>query len=127
MGEEGDQELAASLVRLTAEKKSSRSLIISFEEFNDLGDLTYLKGWAAINDDLSTEGTDITILVDKPGDKARLIIPSKRRRPEITAHFGNRCNYDFSGFEAMTKRIDSKASVFVFIKRNGDVFWQAYR
>ncbi len=126
--EEGDHELAASLVKLIAEKESSKSIIISFEDFNDSGDdLTYLKGWAAINDDISTEGTDIMILVHKHGDKARLIIPSKRKRPEITAHFGNKCNYDFSGFEAMTNRIDPNAKVSVIIKRNGEMFWQAYR
>lgn len=124
---EEDHELAASLVELMGQKESSKSIIMSFEDFYDLGDLTYLKGWAAINDDISTEGTDIMILVHKLADKARLIIPSKRRRPEITAHFKNKCNYDYSGFEVMTKKIDPNAKIFVVIKRDGEMFWQPYR
>lgn len=124
---EDDRELAVFLVKLMAEKKSCKSIIMSFEDFYDLGDKTYLKGWSAVNDDISTEGTDIMILIHKHGEKARIIIPSKRRRPEITAHFGNKCNYDFSGFEVMTKRINPDANVTVFIKRNGEIFWQSYR
>lgn len=125
--DEADSELAASLVKLVADKKSSRGIIISFDEINDVDELTYLKGWAAISDNISTEGTDIMFLIQKPGDEARLIKPAKRRRPEITGYFKNRCNYDFSGFEVLTKRIDPNAKITVFIKRNDEMFWQAYR
>ena len=127
IGKEGNLELATSLLKLIAEKKSPKSIIMSFEDFKDSGDLTYLKGWAAINDNISTEGTEIMILVHSSGAKARLILPAKRKRPEITAYFKNRCNYDFSGFEAMTRRIDPCAHVSIIIERNGDMFWQAYR
>ncbi len=127
IGKEGDLELAASLVKLMAEKDSAKAIIMSFEEFYNLGNLTYLKGWAAINDKVSTEGTDILILVHEPGDKVRVIIPAKRKRQEITAHFKNGCNYDFSGFEALTKQIDPNDNITVVIKRNGEMFWQSYR
>lgn len=125
---EASHELVASLVSLVTENESSSPLIISVEEFYDSGDdLTYIKGWAAINDNITTEGADIMILVQKPAGKARLIMPAKRRRPEITAHFNNGINYDFSGFEARTNRIDPDAKITFFIKRNGEMFWQAYR
>ncbi len=127
IGKDGDLELATSLVKLMAEKDSPKAIVMSFEEFYNLGNLTYLKGWAAINDNVSTEGTDILILVHEPGDKVRVIIPAKRKRPEITAHFKNGCNYDFSGFEALTKQIDPNDKITVVIKRNGEMFWQSYR
>ena len=127
IGEEGDRELAVSLTNLMTEKKSLKSLTLSLEKYEDSGDSTYLKGWAAINDEFGTDGADILILVNKPGEKARLIIPSKRRRPDITNHFNNGINYDYSGFEARLKRIDQDARIAFFIKRNGEIFWQSYR
>jgi hypothetical protein len=126
-GKEANHELAASLVELMEVKNSPGSIIVSVEDLYDLGEQTYIKGWAAVNEAVSTEGTDILILVQMPGSEARLVIPSKRRRPEITSHFNNGRNYDFSGFEAMIQPIDPNAKITFFIKRNGEIFWQGYR
>jgi hypothetical protein len=127
IGEEGDRNLAASLIKFTKETKSPKSLILSVEDFNDSVSMCYLKGWAAINDTVGTEGSDIMILVQNPDGTARVIIPAKRKRPEITAHYANGRNYDFSGFEVRIKRIDPNANITFIIKRNGKMFWQDYR
>jgi hypothetical protein len=124
---ESSPELAESLLKLVAEEQSPGVLLISFENFSDLGEFTYLKGWAVIDDGLGTRGDDIQILVHKPGSRARLIIPAKRNRPDVTSHFGNKFNYDYSGFEVMTRRIDLYSSITVVIKRNSMNYWQEWR
>lgn len=126
IGEEGSEDLARSMHKLIQDNNSPESLIISFEDMYDSGDLTYIKGWAAVNDDICSVGSEVMILM--LGDNIpRLIIPAKRKRPEITSHFSNGRNYDFSGFEGMVKRINPEDKIFVLIKRGGDMFWQSFR
>lgn len=127
LGKEGTQEQADSIAKFIFEKTCSQSLIISFEDFYDVGDLTYIKGWSVINDESSSEGTEIMLLIQNPPEKTRLIIPAKRMRPEITSHFEGKRNYDFSGFEAMALRIDPASKISVIIKRGTEMFWQDYK
>jgi glycosyltransferase involved in cell wall biosynthesis len=126
IGEESSEDLARSMHKLILDNNSRESLIISFEDIYESGELTYIKGWAAINDDICSVGSEVMILVH--GNKnPRLITPAKRTRPEITSHFSNGRNYDFSGFEGMVKRINSDDKIFVLIKRGEDMFWQSFR
>ena len=105
---------------------SPEGIIISLEDFYAIGNKTYFKGWAAINDQVSTEMARISILILDKLSQPRLLFPERLRRPDITAYFGNRCNYDYCGFEALVNYTPLDSEIIIVIERDGLVYWQSH-
>lgn len=103
------------------------SLLVSLEEFYDLFGYSYFRGWAATNDDESTEISEVQFLIEAPDKTPRLIKPEKRKRTDVTAHFANNCNFDFSGFEAVVNKIDPSSKITILVERKGEIFWQVFK
>ncbi|PKN13224.1 MAG: hypothetical protein CVU69_02670 [Deltaproteobacteria bacterium HGW-Deltaproteobacteria-4] len=122
-----ESSFASLLINIMKETKCPLSIIMSIEDICECDERTYLSGWAFINDNICAAGSEILILLQEPNGRVQLIEPSKRKRPDVTAHFSNRCDYDDCGFEIVVKRIDPNSRITLFIKRDGKMAWADYK
>jgi hypothetical protein len=127
LGAEKSSESAIYLDKFISKNDSPNHLTISIDEVTDRGEITYIKGWAVINDGSTTEDTEIQILSRKVDERPRLIMPARMKRQDITSYYNNGRNYDFSGFEAKVKRIDENSDIIIVIMKNNIVYWQEYK
>jgi lipopolysaccharide biosynthesis protein len=127
IGKELSNELAISMLSYIDSNPSTQSLTISFEVLSSASSMTYMKGWAAINDQFDCDGYEILILIKNIKVKPRLVSAAKIIRNDITNYFSNGRSFDGAGFEAKVDLIEPGSDIFLIIRRDNENFWQQHQ